>query len=94
MILLCLAAGAGYAALLYSAKAPWSRGLNYGLAALRFGVVSFLCFLLLSPFLKTTTNTTEKPTLVLALDNSQSVDRKSTRLNSSHSTLSRMPSSA
>ncbi|MBC8083914.1 MAG: VWA domain-containing protein, partial [Hymenobacter sp.] len=73
LILLCLAAGAGYAGLLYSAKAPWSRGLNYRLAALRFAVVSFLCFLLLSPFLKTTTNTTEKPTLVLAVDNSQSV---------------------
>ena len=66
-------AGAGYAALLYSAKAPWSRGLNYGLAALRFVVVSFLCFLLLSPFIKTNSATTEKPTLVLAVDNSQSV---------------------
>jgi hypothetical protein len=73
LILLCLAVGAGYAALLYSAKAPWSKALNYGLAALRFAVVSFLCFLLLSPFLKTTTNTTEKPTVVLAVDNSQSV---------------------
>ena len=66
-------AGAGYAALLYSARAPWSRGLNYGLAALRFVVVSFLCFLLLSPFIKTNSTTTEKPTLVLAVDNSQSV---------------------
>ncbi|WP_245575776.1 VWA domain-containing protein [Hymenobacter norwichensis] len=73
LILLCLAVGAGYAALLYSAKAPWSKAINYGLAALRFAVVSFLCFLLLSPFLKTTTNTTEKPTVVLAVDNSQSV---------------------
>jgi hypothetical protein len=73
LIVLCLLAGAGYAALLYSAKAPWSRGLNYGLAALRFVVVSFLCFLLLSPFIKTTSTTTEKPTVVLALDNSQSV---------------------
>ncbi|WP_242582969.1 VWA domain-containing protein [Hymenobacter telluris] len=73
LILLCLAVGAGYAALLYSARAPWSKALNYGLAALRFVVVSFLCFLLLSPFLKTTTNTTEKPTVVLAVDNSQSV---------------------
>ncbi|GAA4017319.1 hypothetical protein GCM10022408_33590 [Hymenobacter fastidiosus] len=73
MILLCLAAGAGYAALLYSAKAPWSQTLNYALAALRFVVVSFLGFLLLSPFLKTTTTTTEQPTIVLAVDDSQSV---------------------
>ncbi len=65
--------GAGYAALLYSAKAPWSRTINYALAFVRFAVVSFLCFLLLSPFIKTTTTTTEAPTVVLAVDNSQSV---------------------
>ncbi|WP_345229197.1 VWA domain-containing protein [Hymenobacter ginsengisoli] len=72
-ILLCLAVGAGYAALLYSARAPWSRAVNYTLAALRFVVVSFLCFLLLSPFVKTTTTRTEAPTVVLAVDNSQSI---------------------
>jgi hypothetical protein len=72
-IVLCLAVGAGYAALLYSATAPWSRALNYALAALRFVVVSFLCLLLLSPFIKTTTTHTEAPTVVLAVDNSQSV---------------------
>ncbi|MCR5886867.1 VWA domain-containing protein [Hymenobacter sp. J193] len=72
-LLVCLLVGAGYAALLYSAKAPWSRPLNYALAFIRFAVVSFLCFLLLSPFLKTTTSTTEKPTVVLAVDDSQSV---------------------
>ncbi len=65
--------GAGYAAPLYSAKAPWSRAINYGLAALRAVVVSFLCFLLLSPFIKTTTTHTEAPTVVLAVDNSQSI---------------------
>ncbi|WP_246285442.1 VWA domain-containing protein [Hymenobacter lapidiphilus] len=73
MIGLCLLVGAGYAALLYSAKAPWSGAVNYALAAVRFVVVSFLCFLLLSPFLKSTTTTTEKPTVVLALDDSKSV---------------------
>ena len=66
--------GAAYAALQYSAKAPWGKPLNYALAALRFAVVSFLCFLLLAPFLKTTTTRTENPALVLALDNSQSVE--------------------
>ncbi|MDQ2769249.1 MAG: VWA domain-containing protein, partial [Bacteroidota bacterium] len=73
-ILLCLAVGAGYAALQYSAKAPWSRQLNYALAALRFVVVSFLCYLLLAPVIKTTTTRTEAPTVVLAVDNSQSVE--------------------
>ncbi|WP_375417361.1 VWA domain-containing protein [uncultured Hymenobacter sp.] len=72
-ILLCLAVGAGYAALLYTAQAPWSRALNYLLAGLRLAVVSFLCFLLLAPFVKTTTTRTEAPTVVLAVDDSQSV---------------------
>ena len=72
-ILLCLLVGVGYAALQYSTKAPWSKQLNYALAALRFAVVSFLCYLLLAPFIKTTTTRTEQPTLVLAIDNSQSV---------------------
>ncbi|WP_254244160.1 VWA domain-containing protein [Hymenobacter sp. BRD128] len=72
-ILLCLAVGAGYAALLYSARAPWSRAVNYALAGLRFVVVSFLCFLLLAPFIKTMTTRTEAPTVVLAVDNSQSI---------------------
>lgn len=73
-ILLCLAVGAGYAALQYSAKTPWSKQLNYALAALRFAVVSFLCYLLLAPVIKTTTTRTEAPTLVLAVDDSQSVE--------------------
>ncbi|QKG58838.1 VWA domain-containing protein [Hymenobacter sp. BRD128] len=70
---MCLAVGAGYAALLYSARAPWSRAVNYALAGLRFVVVSFLCFLLLAPFIKTMTTRTEAPTVVLAVDNSQSI---------------------
>ncbi|OGX81481.1 hypothetical protein BEN47_05525 [Hymenobacter lapidarius] len=74
LILLCLLVGAGYAALQYSAKTPWSKQLNYGLATLRFVVVSFLCYLLLAPYIKTTTTRTEQPTVVLAVDNSQSVE--------------------
>ena len=70
---LCLLVGAGYAALQYTAQAPWGRQVNYALAALRFAVVSFLCFLLLAPFVRATTTRTEKPTVVLAVDNSQSV---------------------
>ena len=73
-ILLCLLVGAGYAALQYSARAPWSKPRNYALAALRFAVVSFLCYLLLAPVIRTTTTRTEAPTLVLAVDNSQSVE--------------------
>ncbi|MGV3503919.1 MAG: VWA domain-containing protein [Adhaeribacter sp.] len=73
LILACLALGAGYSWILYSKKVPWSAQFNYLLAFLRFVVISFLSFLLLGPYIKAVTNTTEKPTIVFALDNSQSV---------------------
>ncbi|PTX21193.1 hypothetical protein C8N40_102166 [Pontibacter mucosus] len=73
LILACLAAGALYAWLLYSKKTPWPRPLNYGLAALRFVVVSVLCFLLMGPLVRYVSNTTVPPTIVFAVDNSQSV---------------------
>jgi hypothetical protein len=48
--------------------------MNYGLAFLRFAVVSILCFLLLlNPLMRQVTNTEEKPTIVFAIDNSQSI---------------------
>lgn len=72
-LLLCLLVGAGYAALLYSKKAPWSRTVNLGLAALRFVLVSLLCWLLLGPIFRRTVTTREAPTVVLAVDDSRSV---------------------
>ncbi|WP_243651274.1 VWA domain-containing protein [Hymenobacter gummosus] len=77
-LLLCLLVGAGYAALLYSKKAPWSRAVNLGLAALRFVLVSLLCWLLLGPIFRRQTTTREAPTVVLALDDSRSVPLYST----------------
>ncbi|WP_266204629.1 vWA domain-containing protein [Pontibacter kalidii] len=74
LILACLAAGALYAWLLYSKKTPWPKPLNYALAALRFVVVSVLCFLLMGPLVRYVSNTTVPPTIVFALDNSQSVE--------------------
>ena len=73
LILVCLAAGLLYAWLLYSKRTPWSRSLNYLLAALRFVVVSILSFLLLGPLVRYIQNTTVKPAIVFAVDNSQSV---------------------
>lgn len=70
---LCLLVGAAYAWLLYSKNPPWGKKLNYLLAALRFVVVSFLCFLLLGPVIRYFSNTEEKPALVFAIDNSESV---------------------
>lgn len=73
LILACLALGALYSWILYSKQVPWSARFNYLLAFLRFAVISFLSFLLLGPYIKSVTNTTEKPTIVFAIDNSQSV---------------------
>ncbi|AYA37029.1 VWA domain-containing protein [Hymenobacter oligotrophus] len=70
---MCLAVGAGYAALLYSKRAPWSKALNYGLAFLRFALVSLLCWLLLGPIIRRNSTTEEAPTVVLAVDDSRSV---------------------
>ena len=72
-ILACLALGALYSWILYSKQVPWSARFNYLLAFLRFAVISFLSFLLLGPYIKAITNTTEKPTIVFAIDNSESV---------------------
>nr|WP_304608527.1 VWA domain-containing protein [Pontibacter anaerobius] len=69
-----MAAGSLYAWLLYSKKTPWPKPLNYALAALRFVVVSILCFLLMGPLVRYVSNTTVPPTIVFALDNSQSVE--------------------
>ncbi|MBC5995008.1 vWA domain-containing protein [Pontibacter cellulosilyticus] len=73
LILACLAVGLLYAWLLYSKRAPWPKSINYALAVLRFVVVSFISFLLLGPLVRYVSNTTQEPTIVFALDNSQSV---------------------
>jgi hypothetical protein len=77
-IIFCLLAGLGYAYLLYQKKSPWNKKTNYFLAGLRFLLVSILAFLLLGPLIKYFKNYTEKPTIVLAIDNSQSVALTST----------------
>ncbi|MBC7449439.1 MAG: VWA domain-containing protein [Hymenobacteraceae bacterium] len=72
-MLACLAAGAGYAWLLYSKDTPWGRTWNLTLAGIRAVVVAFIAFLLLGPVLRYIQNTPEAPTVVLAVDDSQSV---------------------
>ena len=72
-ILLCIAAGVGYAFILYTSNYTWSKRTNQILFALRSIVVSFLAFLLLGPILKLITNEYEKPTWVFLIDSSASV---------------------
>ena len=72
-ILFCLLAGALYAFLLYSKKAPWPKNTNRALAGLRFLLVALLCFLLMGPLLNQVSFFEEKPVVVIAVDNSASI---------------------
>jgi hypothetical protein len=75
-IVFCLLAGLGYAFLLYyrerrfSDANPW---VKRGMAVLRFLSVTCIAFLLLNPLLKTVFREVEKPVVVIAQDNSESI---------------------
>ncbi len=75
-IIFCIAAGITYAGVLYyrdkrlKEMSVWIIRL---MAAFRFAVISILSFLLLSPFLKTVNREVEKPVIIIAQDNSESL---------------------
>jgi hypothetical protein len=72
--LACVAVGALYAFALYQRESAWSPLVNRSLAGLRFTVVTAICILLLlNPLLRQVSNQEERPTVVFAVDNSQSV---------------------
>ncbi len=75
-VIFCLIAGFGYAFILYRKDRKFSE-INIWLvrimATFRFLVVAFLCFLLLSPLLKTVNRSIEKPVIIVAQDNSESL---------------------
>ena len=76
LILACIIMGAVYAGALYF-KDRFNR--TYGsrlaglLAAMRFGVVTLIAFFLLKPLIKTIQREVEKPIIIIAQDNSQSL---------------------
>jgi len=74
-LLLCILAGSAYASLLYYREKATDFGVisTRILALLRGTSVTLIAFLLLSPLLKSTTRYTEKPIVLLALDNSGSI---------------------
>ena len=74
-LLACLLAGSSYAILLYYRQntTDFSRITTRVLAVLRGISVTLIAFLLLSPLFKTTSRYTEKPIILLALDNSASI---------------------
>lgn len=75
-ILLCLLTGAIYALGLYYREKSFdetSKWMSTGLGILRFIAVSLIAFLLLSPVLKSNIVETKKPIVVIAQDNSESI---------------------
>ncbi len=75
LVLLCLLLGAIYAVLLYfrEKKNEFPLLAKTFLGLLRFLAVFLISFMLLAPFLRTVTRVKEKPVIILALDQSQSV---------------------
>ncbi len=75
-LILCLAVGLGYAYLLYrneKKKETFSNSILYTLFTLRFFSVLMISLMLMSFLMKRNINQTEKPLIILALDNSASV---------------------
>jgi hypothetical protein len=76
LVIVCIIVGLVYSGVLYyrdqrlAEASPLSLRL---MAAFRFIAVTILCILLLSPLLKTVNRTVEKPIVVVAQDNSESV---------------------
>jgi hypothetical protein len=75
LVLICLACGLGYSAILYykNQNSGFGKATIFLLSALRTITVTLIAFLLLSPLLKSTFRHTEKPIVVLAMDNSESI---------------------
>ncbi len=72
----CVLAGAGYAFVLYRNEKRFNEGAKWvrrALPVLRFVAVTLLAFFLLAPLLKNISRTVEKPIIVFAMDNSESV---------------------
>ncbi len=71
----CIIAGIAYSAILYykDKKHDFSPLLIKSMAAFRFVSVFLISFLLLSPLIKSITHNSEKPIIIIAQDNSQSI---------------------
>jgi hypothetical protein len=72
-ILCCLLAGIFFAWLLYGSSSVLGRPLRISLAVFRAITVSLILWLLFSPLIRQVSYTLEKPIVVIAQDNSQSI---------------------
>jgi len=69
-IAVCLGAGIVYAGILYFKNKQFSLPVLIGVSALRFLLISFICFLLLSPTTRVVDTEIEKPKVLWLQDNS------------------------
>ena len=72
----CILAGAVYSFILYRKEKRFDetpKWIRMGMPVLRFIAVTFIAFFLLSPLLKNISRTVEKPIIIFAQDNSESV---------------------
>lgn len=75
-LIFCVFTGLVFAWLLYARTSEWDEvkpWLKRLMTIVRFLTVTFLCFLLLSPFVKTNFREVEKPVIAIAVDNSESM---------------------
>ncbi len=75
LIVVCVLGGLAYAVILYykESKNDFPAWMKGSMAVLRAIVVTIIAFLLLNPLVKSTSRYTEKPVIVFAQDNSQSI---------------------
>ncbi|MEO9966200.1 MAG: vWA domain-containing protein [Reichenbachiella sp.] len=69
----CLLLAAAISYLVYSGKSPWSRTTNALLMTARIILITLLLILLLNPLLNQVISEVERPSFVIAVDNSQSM---------------------
>ncbi|NCD70695.1 vWA domain-containing protein [Mucilaginibacter agri] len=71
----CLLLGILYAWVLYKQPTNFNNKLGYALATIRAAAVAIIAFLLLSPLIKTVTYQPQKPLVLIAQDNSSSIEK-------------------
>ncbi len=69
----CIVLGLLYAWLMYRKPVQLVKGMRYALFACRALVVSFLALLIVSPLVRSTSYLPQKPVVLIAQDNSESI---------------------
>lgn len=76
-VALAFLAALGLSTLLYSKKGvPWSKTTNVIMGFLRFSAIFLIALLLLNPLLQLNINEVEKPAVIFAIDDSQSIQMR------------------